>query len=48
MLNRAIRYGIDYDKEYEAAVDALTPEKVKAAAQEFLDGNFVELVMRPE
>ena len=48
VLNRAIRYGIDYDKEYEAAVNALTPEKVKAAAQEFLDGNFVELVMRPE
>ncbi|MCR4859668.1 MAG: insulinase family protein [Bacteroidales bacterium] len=42
------RYGVDYDKEYEAAVNALTPEKVKAYAQELLDGNFVELVMRPE
>ena len=46
MLNA--RYGFDYDKEYEAAVNALTPEKVQAAAQEFLDGNLVELVMRPE
>ena len=48
MLLLNARYGFDYDKEYEAAVNALTPEKIKAAAQEFLDGNFVELVMRPE
>ena len=48
MLLLNARYGFDYDKEYEAAVNALTPEKVKAAAQELLDGNFVELVMRPE
>ena len=46
MLNA--RYGFDYDKEYEAAVNALTPEKVQAAAREFLDGNLIELVMRPE
>ena len=48
VLTRQARYGFDYDKEYEAAVGALTPEKVKAAAQAFLDGNFIELVMRPE
>ena len=48
VLNRQIRFGIDYDKEYEAAVNALTIEKVQAAAQRLLDGNFVELVMRPE
>ena len=48
MIQQQARYGIDYDKEYEAAVNALTPEKVKAAAQELLEGNFVELVMRPE
>lgn len=42
------KFGIDYDKEYEAAVSALTPEKVKAAAAEVLGGNFIELIMRPE
>ena len=36
------------DKDYEAAVNALTPEKVQAAAQELLDGNLIEIVMRPE
>jgi len=48
MILQNARYGFDYDKDYEAAVNALTPEKVKAAAQELLDGNFIELVMRPE
>ena len=42
------RYGIDYDKEFEAAVEALTAEKVQAAAQEMLDGNLIEIVVRPE
>ena len=42
------RYGIDYDKDYEAAVEALTAEKVQAAAQEVLGGNFIEIVVRPE
>lgn len=41
-------YGNDSVSEYEAALDALTPDKVKAAAQEFLDGNLIEFVMRPE
>jgi zinc protease len=48
MIQLNARYGFDYDKEYEAAVNALTPEKIQAAAQELLDGNFIELVMRPE
>ncbi|MCQ2178051.1 MAG: hypothetical protein MJY42_04110, partial [Bacteroidales bacterium] len=41
-------YGIDYINEYEAAVKALTPEKVKAVAAELCEGYFSELVMRPE
>ncbi len=41
-------YGYDYDKEYEAAVNALTQEKMMKAAQRLLSGNLVEIVMRPE
>ena len=48
ILQQQIRYGIDYDAAYEAAVNALTPAKIRAAAQELLDGNFIEIVMRPE
>lgn len=42
-------YGIeDNIAEYEAAVKALTPEKVQKAAADLLNsGNFIELVMRP-
>ena len=42
-------YGIeDNIAEYEAAVKALTPEKVQKAAAEMLNsGNYIELVMRP-
>ncbi len=47
-LRRHYQYGEDYVAEYQAALDALTPDMVKAAAQEFLDGNLIELVMRPE
>ena len=37
------------EKEAEAAVKALTPEKVKALAARFLsEGNLVEIVMRPD
>ena len=43
------KYGLETDQAREAAVKALTPEKVKAAAQELLSsGNFAELIMRPE
>ena len=47
-IRNYIQYGFDYDKDYEAAVNALTPAKIQAAAQEFFDGNMIELVMRPE
>ena len=42
-------YGIDdYIASYEAAVKALTPEKVQKAAADLTgSGNFIELVMRP-
>ena len=42
------RQGFDYDKDYEDAVKALTPEKIQAIAQEILKGNLIEVVMRPE
>ena len=48
MINEGILHDIDYDKDYEAAVNALTPEQVRAAARELLQGNLVEIVMRPE
>ena len=48
IILRNVRDGIDYDKDYEAAVNALTPEQVRAAAQELIDGNLIEIVMRPE
>ena len=42
-------YGIDYDKDHEAALKTLTPEKIKALAAKFLaDGNLIEIVMRPD
>jgi zinc protease len=48
-LEQWYSYGIDYIKEYEAAVNALTPADVKAAAASLLgSGNFIELIMRPE
>jgi len=41
--------GYDYVSEFEAAVKALTPEKVKAAAAKLVNsGNFIELVQRPQ
>ena len=48
MLLLSAQYGFDFDHDYEAAVNALTPEKVQNAAKELLNGNLVELVMRPE
>ena len=41
-------YGMDYDKDYEASINALTPERIKAAASEAISGHFMEIVMRPE
>ena len=40
--------GIDYDAEYEAAVNEITAEGIKEALQEVLrSGNFIEVVMEP-
>ena len=48
-INQHVLYGYDHATEYEAAVSALTPEDIKAAAAEILNsGNFLEVVMRPE
>ena len=43
------RHGINYDAEYEEAVNALTPEDVKAALQELLSqGNVIKIASFPE
>jgi len=43
------KYNIDYIKDYESAIDTLTPEDVRNAAKSMLEsGNFIELIMRPE
>ena len=40
---------IDYTKEYEAAINAVTADDVKAFMSKMLDdGNLVKVVMRPE
>ena len=40
---------IDYTKEYEATISAVTPDDVKALMNRMLeDGNLVKVVMRPE
>ena len=42
-------YGTDADAEREAAVNALTPQKVQALAARILnEGNMIEIVMRPD
>lgn len=41
-------YGYDYVTDYEAAVNALTPEMIKSAANDYLNAALVEVVMRPE
>lgn len=46
-IRKYIDYGDNFDADYESAVKALTPEKVKAAAAELVGGNFLEIVMRP-
>ena len=43
------RYGIDYDAEYEAAVNSLTKESIReAAAKLYSSGNFIEFLQVPE
>ena len=47
-LIRYYRYGIDYDKEYEAAVSAISKEEImKAAARLYNSGNFIEFTQMP-
>ncbi len=42
------RYGIDYDAEYEAAINALTPADVKAVLQAVLaQNNFIQITSAP-
>ncbi len=42
------KYGIDYDAEYEAAVNSVTPEDVKAVLQAALaQNNFIEITSTP-
>ena len=42
------RYGVDYDKEFEAAIQEITPENIKAILTEILSqNNFIEVVMSP-
>ena len=41
--------GLDYDKEYEAAVNEISAENIQAALRAVLDqGNFIEIMMSPE
>ena len=47
-LRQHERYGIDFDKAYEAAVDALTPDAIRdAVAHVLAAGNCAEVVQRP-
>lgn len=43
------QYGVDYDAEYEAAVDAVTAEDVKTVLQAVIaQDNFIQLTLAPE
>ena len=47
-INSWYMYGINYDTEYEEAVNTLTPEDVKAALQELLSqGNVINIASFP-
>ena len=50
VINHWYRFGnTDYDAEYEAAVNALTPEGIRDAVAKVLSsGNFGEVVMSPD
>ena len=42
-------YGIDYDAEYEAAVNSVTPDDVKAVLQAVLaQNNLIEITSAPQ
>ena len=47
-IQKFFQYGIDYDKEYEAAVKEINAENIKNILNEVLSqGNFVEVMMSP-
>ena len=42
------QFGLDTDKDYEKAVNSLTPAAIQAMARTLVSsGNFAEMVMRP-
>ena len=48
-LNHYYEYGVDYDKEYEAAINSVTPEDVKNILQAVLaENNFIEVTLTPQ
>ncbi len=47
-LSKNIHYGIDYDAEYEAALNSITAEDVKALLQKVLaQENFIDIMLSP-
>ncbi len=47
-LQMYFNYGIDYDKEYEAAVKEISADNIKAILEKVLSqGNFIEVMMSP-
>ena len=47
-LQKYVELGIDYDSEYEAAVNAITSEAVVNLIQTILDqGNFIQISLTP-
>ena len=48
-LNHYYEYGVDYDKEYEAAINSVTPEDIKNILQAILaENNFREVTLTPQ
>ena len=48
-LNHYYEYGVDYDKEYEAAINSVTPEDIKNILQAILaENNFIEVTLTPQ
>ena len=48
-LQHYSEYGVDYDKEYEAAINSVTPEDVKNILQAVLaQKNFIEVTLAPQ
>ena len=49
VLNHYYEYGVDYNKEYEAAINSVTPEDVKNILQAVLaQKNFIEVTLAPQ